>query len=153
MVFFDQILHTYTLLHCLDTGMKNDNEALRSVSLAGHGQIVKMLITLEPHVSFHYNILRLSSVYRIMLNNNRQQELCRLKQSYFFVNPKKPLKFMLTFTWVSFLAGISISRDVMQSSKTCTNYIGYLAYNVIKIKITIEPRSGRRDFLAINVKS
>ena len=83
MVFFDQILHTYTLLHCLDTGMKNDNEALRSVSLAGHGQIVKMLITLEPHVSFHYNILRLSSVYRIMLNNNRQQELCRLKQSYF----------------------------------------------------------------------
>ena len=71
MVFFDQILHTYTLLHCLDTGMKNDNE------------IVKMLITLEPHVSFHYNILRLSSVYRIMLNNNRQQELCRLKQSYF----------------------------------------------------------------------
>ena len=59
---------------------------------------------------------------------------------------------MLTFIWVSFLAGISISRDVMQSSKTCTNYIGYLAYNVILIKITIEPRSGRRDLLAIKSK-
>ena len=45
------------------------------------GQLVKMLINLEPHGIFPLNfanlyILRLSSVYQIKLNNNRQQELC-----------------------------------------------------------------------------
>ena len=55
--------------------MQNDDDAL----LASHGQLVKMPITLEPHGIFSLNlaylyILRLSSVYQIKLNNNRQQE-------------------------------------------------------------------------------
>ena len=49
MVCFDQILHTYTFQHCLDTGMRNGDEASPSISLAGRGQLVKMLIFLEPH--------------------------------------------------------------------------------------------------------
>ena len=48
MVYFDQILHTYTFQHCLDTGMQNGDEILLNISPAGHGQLVKMLITLEP---------------------------------------------------------------------------------------------------------
>ena len=42
MVYFHQIVHTYTVLHCLDTGMQNNGEAFLSISLAGHGQLVKM---------------------------------------------------------------------------------------------------------------
>ena len=35
--------------------MQNDDEALLSNSLAGHGQLVKMLITIEPHNIFSLN--------------------------------------------------------------------------------------------------
>ena len=49
MAYFDQILHTYTFSHCLDTGMKNDDKALLSIS---HGQLVEMLITIELHSIF-----------------------------------------------------------------------------------------------------
>ena len=35
MVYFDQILHTFTFKHSLDTGMQNDDEALLSISLKG----------------------------------------------------------------------------------------------------------------------
>ena len=46
--------------------MQNDDEALLSISVAGRGQLVKMLITIEPHGIFTLNfaylyILRLSS--------------------------------------------------------------------------------------------
>ena len=66
--------------------MQNDDEAFKSISLASHGLLVKMLITLEPHGIFSLNsaylyIFRLSLVYHIKLNNNRQQELCCSKQS------------------------------------------------------------------------
>ena len=59
--------------------MQNDDEALLSISLAGHGQLVKMLITIEPHGMFtlkfaYLYILRLSSVYLLKLNDNIQQE-------------------------------------------------------------------------------
>ena len=85
---FDQFcieMHTYTFNHFLGIGMQNSDEAWLSISLAGRGQLVKLLITLEPHgiflLNFAYlNILRLSSVYQTKLNNNRQQELCRSKQ-------------------------------------------------------------------------
>ena len=50
--------------------MRNGNEALLSISPVGHGQSVKMLITLEPLIY----ILRLSFVYQIKLDNNRQEE-------------------------------------------------------------------------------
>ena len=62
--------------------MQNDDEAMQSISLAGCGKLVKMPITFfEPHciysLNFAYlNILRLSSVYQIKLNNNKQQEKC-----------------------------------------------------------------------------
>ena len=49
MVYFDQILLTCSFSHCLDTGMQNGDVALLSISPAGHGQSVKMLITLEFH--------------------------------------------------------------------------------------------------------
>ena len=52
MIYFDQILHTYTFQHCLDTGMQNGDEVLLGISPAGHGQLVKMLITLEPIGNF-----------------------------------------------------------------------------------------------------
>ena len=55
MVYFDQILHTYTFEYYLDTCMQNDDEALLSISLADHGQLVKMFITLEPHGIFSLN--------------------------------------------------------------------------------------------------
>ena len=97
MLCINKILHTFTFKLCLDTGMQNNDEALLSLSLAGYGHLVKMPITLEPHVIFSFNfafiyILRLSSVYQIAFNNNREQEKCLSKQSYFFINPKKPSK-------------------------------------------------------------
>ena len=58
--------------------MLNDDEALLSISLARHCNLVNMLITLEPHRIFSLNFaylytLRLSSVYQIKLNNYRQK--------------------------------------------------------------------------------
>ena len=47
MVYFDQILHSYTFKHCQDTGMQNGDEASLSISPAVRGQLVKMLITVE----------------------------------------------------------------------------------------------------------
>ena len=52
MIYFDEMLHTYTFKHCLDTGMQNGDEAPPGFSPAGRGQLVKMLITLEPHGIF-----------------------------------------------------------------------------------------------------
>ena len=52
MVYCDKILHTYTCLHCLDTGMQNGDESSPSISPAGRGHLVKMLITLGPHGIF-----------------------------------------------------------------------------------------------------
>ena len=42
MVYFDQILLTYTFKHYLATGMQNGDEALPSISPASIGQLVKM---------------------------------------------------------------------------------------------------------------
>ena len=44
VIYFDQILHTYTYQQPFLM-----DEALMSISRAGRGQLVKMLITLEPH--------------------------------------------------------------------------------------------------------
>ena len=52
MVYFDHILLTYTFYHCLENGMKNGDEASPSISPAGQGLVIKMLITLEPHGIF-----------------------------------------------------------------------------------------------------
>ena len=46
MVYFVQILYTIVFIHCLAAGMHNGDDALPSISLAGIGQLVKMLITL-----------------------------------------------------------------------------------------------------------
>ena len=69
----------------------------------------------------------LSSVYEIKLDNDRQQEKCHSKQSYFFHKSQETLLSNYNFytcqqNWQS-----SISRDITQSSKTCTHYITYLA--------------------------
>ena len=66
--------------------MQNDYEVLLSISHAGHGQFVTMLIKLESHGIFslnfaHVYILRLSSAYQIKVNNKRNQGKCRSKQS------------------------------------------------------------------------
>ena len=68
--------------------MQNDDEALLCNSPAGHGQLVKMLITHEPYGIFSLNfaylyILSLFSVYHIKLNNNRQQEKNALNNLFF----------------------------------------------------------------------
>ena len=47
MVYFDQISHTYTIYHCLDTGMQNGDEASPSISAADSAQLMKMFLTLE----------------------------------------------------------------------------------------------------------
>ena len=49
--------------------MLKDDKALLGISLASHGQLVKMLITLEPHGIFSFNFaylytLRLFLVYQ-----------------------------------------------------------------------------------------
>ena len=49
MVYFDQILHTYTFEHCLHTGMQNGDVAKLSISQAGD---VQMLIALGRHIIF-----------------------------------------------------------------------------------------------------
>ena len=54
MVYFDQNLHDYTFLYCLDTGMQNDDEVLLSISLTSHGQLLKMLILLS-HIWYIFN--------------------------------------------------------------------------------------------------
>ena len=67
--------------------MQNNDEALLSIILISHGQLVNMLRTLEPHmvyISLHFAylyIIRLSLVYQIKLDNTRKQEICRSKQS------------------------------------------------------------------------
>ena len=52
MVYFDKILYAYACHYFLTTGMQNSlfmmDEALLSIITAGRGQLVKMLITLEP---------------------------------------------------------------------------------------------------------
>ena len=59
MVYFDQILHTYTFKHCLDTGMQNGDKALPCIRSTGRGQSLKMIITLEPHGIFDHNLVYL----------------------------------------------------------------------------------------------
>ena len=63
-ITFSILIHFY-IVCCLDTdaGMQNGDEASSSISLAGQGQLVKMLITLEPHGTMnilikclHFNI-------------------------------------------------------------------------------------------------
>ena len=58
MVYFDQILHTNACQHYLITGMCNRvflmDDGLLSIISASCGQLVKMLITLEPHGVFDY---------------------------------------------------------------------------------------------------
>ena len=50
MVYLDQTLQTYKLLHCPATDMQNGDEASSSIIvLAGRGLLVKMLIILETH--------------------------------------------------------------------------------------------------------
>ena len=52
---FDQNLHIYACQHSLTTDMRNhlfDGRGVLSISPAGCGQFVKMLITLEPHGIF-----------------------------------------------------------------------------------------------------
>ena len=68
--------------------MQNDDIALLSVSLTGHGQLVKMLITLESHGIFSLNfaylyILKLSFVYQIKLNNNGHKNYVDLNNLIF----------------------------------------------------------------------
>ena len=47
MVYVDPFLQTCTFEHFLDTVMPNGDVALPSINLAGRGQLVKMLRTLE----------------------------------------------------------------------------------------------------------
>ena len=61
MVYFDYILHTYACKYSLATDMRNHifvmDDALLSISPVCCGQLVKMLITLEPHGIFGPNCM------------------------------------------------------------------------------------------------
>ena len=50
MEYFHQILLTYTVLHFLETGIQNKDNASPSINVAGH--MVKMCITLQSHGLF-----------------------------------------------------------------------------------------------------
>ena len=52
-------LNTHVGEHCPATDMQNDNEASSSIIMAGRALLVKMLITLEPHVIFGSNFVYL----------------------------------------------------------------------------------------------
>ena len=54
MIYFDQILLSYTFKHCLDAGIQNGSEASPSISPACLGQLVQ-IITLEPRGIFLSN--------------------------------------------------------------------------------------------------
>ena len=70
MVYFDQILHTYACQHCLTTGMHYSflliDKALSNINQAGYGQLVKMLIPLEPDLN---QILHINEPLRVISNN------------------------------------------------------------------------------------
>ena len=79
--------------------MQNNDDALLSISLAGHGQLLKMLITLEPHGVFSLNfaylyIIRLSSVYQIKLNMIDSKNYVTLNNLSFLINSNKPFIFI-----------------------------------------------------------
>ena len=65
--------------------MQKDDKALVCISMAGHGQLVKILITLDPHICcLLINLkVRLALVYQIKLKNNRQQENNALNNLFF----------------------------------------------------------------------
>ena len=46
--------YLFILILFTHPGMQNGAEGLPSIVLAGHGILVKMLITLEPHVYFFF---------------------------------------------------------------------------------------------------
>ena len=56
MVYFEKMLHTYACQPCLSTGVHKKfflmDKALLSISQAGCGKLVNMLITLEPRGIF-----------------------------------------------------------------------------------------------------
>ena len=53
------ILNTYVVKHCPATGMQNSDEASSSIILADRALLVKMFITLVPHVIFCSNFVYL----------------------------------------------------------------------------------------------
>ena len=64
MEYFHEILLAYTVLHCLDTGIQNKDNASPSIHVAGHGELVKMCFNLEPQsilikfcLPIHFNIV------------------------------------------------------------------------------------------------
>ena len=66
MVYFDQVVHTYACWHCLTTACNTAflmDEALLSISPVGRGQLVKMLIALEPHILLIHHVLSLSRLW------------------------------------------------------------------------------------------
>ena len=52
MEYFHQILPAYKVLHCLDTGIQNNDKASPSISEAGHGFLVKCALPLNHMVYF-----------------------------------------------------------------------------------------------------
>ena len=64
-------------------------EGLLSIILVGRGQLVKMLITLELHGIFGSNF-----AYLFILTS----------YCFFFINPKKPSKAILSFIWADLIS-------------------------------------------------
>ena len=63
MIYFDKILHTYSLKYCLDTGMHSSDQALPIVYftlLVGDNCSHMMINRILEHV--HHNVLMISSL-------------------------------------------------------------------------------------------
>ena len=83
LVYFDQILHAYAYPHWLTTCMCNIlflmDEGLLSISLVGCGQLVEMVITLEPRGIFGSNCkLNITSILSSCWENLKRINLPKI---------------------------------------------------------------------------
>ena len=109
-------MHTYTFYTVKTLVCKT--VILLSVNLAGHGQLVKRLMTMEllSLNCVYIYILRLSLVYQINLNNNKQGN----KKQYFFYNSTKSITICMGWSYTQ----ANISRDITQFGKV---YLGSIS--------------------------
>ena len=70
MVYLIQVLYTNVFKHCPATGMQNGDEALPSISLAGIGQLVKILISFKQHGIFDLRYFGWSSSFSENAHNS-----------------------------------------------------------------------------------
>ena len=77
MAYFDQILHTYACHYSVSTGVHTHlfmDKGLLSIGPVCHGQLVKILITLEPYKIFRSNFAYL---FLLILSSHWYAKRCQ----------------------------------------------------------------------------